>query len=146
MDTATAISPADAYEVVARLTAPDMRARSAHGLDNILKERRHGAIGELAKALGVSRSTIVNWRSGDWPPNPDQVRLVCIAYVAAPDGAKVAAVDPATVDLDSDRQAEVSELFNRFYSDNHRDAVTWLIEHRPENFAWNIVDQTPLVA
>ena len=134
MDTATAISPADAYEIVARLTAPDMRARSAHGLDNILKERRHGAIGELAKALGVSRSTIVNWRSGDWPPNPDQIRLVCIAYVAAPDGAKVAAGDPATVEMTPELRAEADDLFNRFYSDNQRDAVDWLIEHNPAYF------------
>lgn len=153
MDSALAIAPADAYGVVTSLRSRRMQVRAAKSLDHILKERRHGSVGELVKALGVSRTTVGNWRAGDpWPPSPEQVQAICIAYAAAPDNGRDGAIDPNTVERDSDGnlapelQADVDELFNRFYSDNERDAAAWLIEHKPQNFAWNIVDQAPLVA
>lgn len=134
MTTATA-RPSDAYKAAGTLLAPAMASRPSTALRQILRERGHGSIEELHQALGVSRSTLRNWQpGGTWSIPPDQVHRLATAYAARLDEP---VTDPDTVGLTPDVERRVDELFDAFYDDNHRAAVTWLSRHKPHYFRCN---------
>lgn len=142
--TTAALSPSDAYRAGAYLRTPEARARAAAALHAVLKERGHGSVVQLKRAIEVSATTIGNWRpGGEFPPNPDQVRQIATAYAADLDRAVTPVAD---LELSEEQEQRVDELFNLFYSDNHRDAATWLIEHKPAHFGWNAADHSTMVA
>lgn len=144
MPTTTSLSPSHAYRAGANLRTREARARAASALHSILKERGHGSVAELCRAIEVSTTTISNWRpAGTFHPNPDQVRQIATAYAAKLD---VPAAAVAGVELSVAEEERVDDLFDLFYSDNQRDAVTWLIEHKPAYFGWNATDTTTMVA
>jgi hypothetical protein len=146
----TSIAPLDAlrsYEAALQdyeaLTSPAMVGRAVAAIDNVIRNwKGDNPIESLVDALGVTRGTVYHWRKMKRHISPAQVYRVALAY-CAPDMPRTAGELDDMADLLAD---EAGELFNLFYSDNQRDAVNWLIEHRPANFAWNIVDQAPLVA
>ena len=134
--------PSDAYRLAAALAA--MSDRPAAALRTILRERGHGSVTELHNALHVSKTTIRNWQpGGGWQLGPDQVYQLAIAYAARSDEA---VTDPSTVDLDDDTRKRVDELFDLMYSDNHRDAVTWLSRYKPDYLRCCSESSTWLVA
>lgn len=139
MTTTTTMRPSDAYKAEARLRSPEAQARAAAALRAVLKERGHGSIEELRQAIDVSRTTIRNWRpGGQWLPNPEQVRQVATAYAVAAASPEPMPVAPiAGLELGDTEQELVDELFDLFYSDNDRDAATWLIVHNPAYFRCN---------
>jgi len=126
-------SPSDAFRVVGVLQSPAMARRASAALRLILRNRGHGSIVELMAALGASRSTVDNWRSGTrYPPSPHQVWRIATAYAADPDGI----CDPDQVTPSLEVRDEIGHLFDLFYSDNPKAAVEWLEEHRP----WTTAD------
>lgn len=136
MPSTTSISPSDAYWASRVFLVVE---RPSRALRAILNERGHGAREELRQALQVSRSTIKNWLpGGETSLTPEQVRSLAAAYAASLD-EPVTQWDRLRSTLESDPGAmgRIDELFNRFYSDNERDAVTWLIDNKPSYFRCN---------
>jgi len=128
----TDVRPSTAYIALTELTSVGA-GRAAAALDVILKNRGHRATEELRSALGVSRQTIHNWRSGGVGLTPAQVWRIAEVY-ACPDF-------PASPE-DVERQrptiaADTAALFDLFYADNHRDALGWLLDFRSTHFPWN---------
>lgn len=117
-----------------RLASPAMVERVVGSLDNVIRNWKGGnPIESLADALGVTRGTVYHWRKMKRHISPAQVYRVALAYCAPtmPDG-------PDQLDALAEPLAEqAAELFDRFYSDNQRDAVDWLIEHNPAYFRCN---------
>lgn len=137
---ATTLRPSEAYKAEARLRTPEAQARAAASLRAVLKERGHGSIEELRQAIDVSRTTIRNWRpGGQWLPNPEQIWQVATAYAvgATTPDLDSAAAPIAGLELTAEQLELVDELFDLFYSDNDRDAATWLIVHNPAYFRCN---------
>jgi len=127
--TTTTLRPSEAYRIATTLQARGDRPAAA--LRSILRERGHGSITELHRAMHVSKTTIGNWQTGGgWDLGPERVYQLAVAYACGDE----AVVDPGKIELtDEDRRA-VDELFDAFYSDNHRDAVIWLSHHKPNYF------------
>lgn len=139
----TDLAPSEIFRVVGELATEINARRAAKSLDAILRDRGHGSGVELQAALSVSRSSLHDWRRGKVLISPITVYRIAVIYSCPEIPSSPEQVDDV---IAAGELAEADELFRLFYSDNHRDAVTWLIEHRPQNFAWNIVDQAPLVA
>ena len=144
MSTSVSLRPSDAFRAGAQLRTSEARARAAQAFHAILKERGYGAVEELRRALDVSTTTIRNWRpGGEWHPNPEQVRQIATAYAARTDEPVTSLVD---LELTAVQEAAVDDLFDLFYSDNHRAACDWLLEHKRSYFRCNMMDEAPKVA
>jgi len=141
--TVTDLPPSEIFRVVGELSSELNARRAIKAIDACLRERGHGGGVELQNALGISRSSFTDWRNGKVKISPATVYRVAVIYTqpeipTSPDQVDAAIAAGSLTDAD--------HLFHLFYSDNHRDAVTWLIEHRPGCFAWNNVDHGAMVA
>ena len=139
----TDLAPSQIFRQYAELSSELKARRAAHALDLILRVRGHGAGVELQAAMGQSRSSLNDYRRGKVLMSPETVYRLAVIYAGDAIPRSPAEVDAviATGSLD-----DADALFPKFYSDNHGDAVTWLRAHRPDSFAWNIVDHAPMVA
>ncbi len=139
----TDLAPSLIFRQYAELSSELNARRAAKALDLIMRVRGHGAGVELQNAMGLSRSSLNEYRRAKVLMSPETVYRLAVIY-ACPQAPK----SPAEVDavIAAGDLNDADDLFPKLYSDNHGDAVTWLRAHRPENFAWNIVDHAGLVA
>ena len=110
---------AQSIDAVAEIDTPENAHRAARALEYVLRIHGEGAQNKLADHMGVKRQTVHTWRSGRVRMSPQIV-------------ARVASYYEVPVEL--------------MYADNHLDAATWLLEHRPANFGWDAADRSTLVA
>lgn len=131
-------TPSDIFRTIAALATDDEAARARAALRTVMNERGHGSVEELRIPLKVSRGSFHDWRSGKAPLAPMAVYRIAVIYSSDPMPTTPEEVDTiiATGDL-----TRADELFQAFYSDNHRDALTWLLMHNPAYFRWN--EQAP---
>lgn len=141
--TVAELTPSQLFRRYTELSTEVNARRAAHALDLVMRVRGHGAGVELQAAMNLSRSSLHDYRKGKVLMSPETVYRLAVIYASEPIPSSPSEVDAiiAAGDLSA-----ADDLFPRFYSDDHRDAVTWLSEHRSRYFAWNIVDQAPLVA
>jgi hypothetical protein len=131
-------TPSTIFRAIAALATDDEAARARAALRTALNERGHGSVEELRAPLGVSRGSFHDWRSGKVPVSPMAVYRIAVIYSSDPMPTTPEEVDALIATGDLDR---ADELFQAFYSANHRDALTWLLAHNPAYFRWS--DQVP---
>lgn len=142
--TLTALAPSTLFRTLAELSTPEMSRRASATLDVLARERGHGAVEELRRPLHTSRATFYDHRKGKSQLDPATVYKVAVIYTQ--DEYPSTPAELEAVMADEANLVKANELFWLFYSDNHREALAWLIANEPEHFACNATGPYPMVA
>ena len=125
------LTPSDLFRVLSQLTTPEMARRASASLDTVLKDRGHGGVEELRRPLHISRDALYGYRKGRTAVDPYLIYKVAVIYTQDELPATPEELDAL---LDSGDLTLADQLFPVFYSDNHRDALTWLCAHCTDRF------------